>query len=153
MTVRIEASTIARCRPEHIWEKFQKLEQWPWWNPVISRAQWLQGAPWQKGSRFLLEILRPRRMSFKPVVLECSPPNRLAWMGKGLGIRGEHWFSFELQSDGSTLIKTWESFSGPLLLFVGKGTREAITRMFGQWLEHLKAEAEKLAREEFSRSA
>jgi hypothetical protein len=152
MAIRLEYSIMANCRPEHVWRKFKKLEEWPWWNRVIGQARWLNGEPWQKGSEFLLELVFPRKMSTRPVILESAPPNKIAWIGKKMGASGEHWFSFEAQPDGMTLIKTWEDFSGPLTVFATQSFKRSVVATYKTWLEALKFEAEKIAREELARS-
>lgn len=152
MAIRLEYSVIAKCKPEHVWQKFQKLEEWPWWNRAIGQSKWIDGPPWQTGSQFHMEMVYPRKMKFSPVLIESAPPNKIAWVGKAFGLRGEHWFSFDLQPDGTTLIRTWEDFSGPTAIFLGKGLKDAILTMYREWLEALKAEAEKIAREEYARS-
>ena len=152
MAIRLEYSVTAKCKPEHVWKKFEKLEEWAWWNPVIGQTRWLEGQRWQNGGRFLFELLRPRRMTFKPVIIESAPPNRIAWVGRAAGFKGEHWFSFEEQADGITAVKTWETLSGLMTLFMGSGTQSKLVKMYEQWLEALKTEAEKIAREEFARS-
>lgn len=148
MANRLEYSTSARCKPEHVWQKFEKLEEWAWWNPVIGQARWLEGRRWQQGGRFLFQLMRPRVMIFKPVIIESAPPHRLAWMGKVPGFKGEHYFSFEEQPDGTTVLRTWEVFSGFMTLFIGAGTRKKLLAMYRDWMEALKGEAEKIARAE-----
>lgn len=148
MAIRLEYSTPAKCRPEHVWQKFQKLEEWAWWNPVIGQARWLQGARWEKGGRFEFRLIKPRAMTFKPVILESAPPQRLGWVGTAFGFKGEHWFSFEEQPNGTTQLKTWENMSGFMTLLIGAGTRQKLVAMYREWLEALKAEAEKIARGE-----
>jgi len=152
MAIRLEYSVTARCKPEHVWQKFQKLEEWPWWNRVIGQTRWLSGPPWQKGSRFHMQLVYPRKMKVRPVILESAPPQRIAWVGNSIGVRGEHWFCFEPQPDGTTLLKTWEDFSGWLIGLMGDGLQQAIVSMYQDWLQALKAEAEKIAREEHARS-
>lgn len=152
MAIHLEYSVTARCTPEQAWKKFQVLEQWPWWNRLIAQSRWLEGQPWQKGSRFLMQVLRPRNVTFRPVIVDSNPPHKVGWVGKGPGITGEHWFSFEPQSDGVTLLKTWEDFSGYLTFLWGAGTRKSIVAMYAEWLEALKTEVEKIAREEYTRS-
>ena len=148
MAIRLEYSTSAKCSPPHVWQKFEKLEEWAWWNPVIGQARWLEGERWQKGGRFLFQLMRPRVMTFKPVIIESAPPHRLAWVGTAPGFRGEHWFSFEEQSEGITALKTWENMSGFMTLFFGAGTRNKIVGSYREWLEALEVEAEKVARSE-----
>ncbi len=152
MPIHLEYSVAAKCTPEQAWKKFQILEQWPWWNRLIAQSRWLSGQPWEKGSRFQMQVLRPRNITFRLMILEASPPHKVGWVGKGPGITGEHWFSFEPQGNGTTLLKTWEDFSGLLTLFWGQGTRKAIVDMYAEWLETLKSEAEKIAREEHAKS-
>ena len=91
MSIRLEYSVIAKCKPEHAWQKFEKLEEWPWWNHVIGKTQWLSGGRWQEGGRFMFEMLRPRHMTFKPVILKSAVPTQIAWVGKSFGLTGEHW--------------------------------------------------------------
>src|SRR5450759_3392446 len=102
MATRLEYSVTAKCKPEHVWQKFHKLEEWPWWNRVVGRAKWLSGKPWEKGSQFLMDLVYPRKISFRPTIIEAAPPNRIGWVGKTTGFTGEHWFSFEAQPDGTT---------------------------------------------------
>ncbi len=152
MATRLEYSVTAKCKPEHVWQKFQKLEEWPWWNRVIGQGRWLSGQPWQKGSQFLMQLVYPRKLSIKPVILECAPPNKVGWVGKATGFTGVHWFTFEAQPDGTTLIKTWEDMSGWATVFLGRGMKQSLLAAHKDWLEALKVEAEKIAREELARS-
>ncbi len=151
MSIRLEYAATAKCRPEHIWKVFQKLEQWAWWNPGVARSKWTSGEPWQKGSRFRMELERPRRMAFDCEVLEGSV-NKVAWVGKGNMVTGEHWFSFEGNGDGTTVMKTWETLSGFGSMFITKGIQQKTVETYKLWFERLAAEAEKLAREEVARA-
>jgi len=152
MSFRLEYQTVARCKPEHVWQKFAKLEQWSWWLPVIGQTKWLQGQPWQKGSRFSMELVRPVHKTLQPVILEAATPNKLGWVGTSFGFRGEHWFSFEAQADGTTVLKTWEDSSGLLTALMSAKLKADLLSMHKEWLESLKSEAEKVAREELARS-
>ncbi len=151
MSIQLEYGATAKCRPEHIRQVFQKIEQWAWWNPSVTRSKWTSGEPWQKGSRFRMELERPRRMAFDCEVLEASA-QQVAWRGKGYMVTGEHWFSFVANGDGTTKMKTWETLSGLGTIFIGKGMREKTVDVYKIWLERLAAEAEKIAREELARA-
>lgn len=152
MAFTLEYSTVAKCRPEHVWQKFSRMEEWAWWNRVIGSARWVDGQqPWAKGSRFNMELVRPKTMKFQPVITESNPPTKICWVGKGSGVTGEHFFSFEAQPDGTTLLKTWENFSGFGTLFIGGGMKGRIVDMYKLWLDRLKEESEKIAREELAR--
>ncbi len=145
---RLEYQTVAKCRPEHVWRVFADLDNWSQWNPVIGKSQWLEGDRWKLGSKFLMEILRPRHMTFKPVITEISAPNRVAWTGKVPGFEGTHWHEFTAQADGTTVIKTWEEFSGVATVFFSAKMKAQLIEMYAAWLKALKTEAEKFARAE-----
>ncbi len=152
MSIRLEYSTTAKCTPAHVWQKFSKVEEWAWWNPVIGQARWISGKPWEKGSKLHFELIRPLNVKVDATITEVAPPNRVVWVGGGMLIRGEHAFSFEPQPEGASLMKTWEDFSGVGTIFLGEGKRREIVQMYQKWFEQLKIEAEKIAREEMARS-
>ena len=104
------------------------------------------------GNAALCAALEARRAGASVLILEAAPPNRIGWVGKTTGFTGEHWFSFEAQADGTTLIKTWEDISGFMASLFGSGMRQSLLAMHKDWLEALKMEAEKIAREELARS-
>lgn len=146
MSIKVEHSVTAKCKPEHAWQKFQKIEEWPWWNRVIGQARWIDGQPWQTGSRMLLEIAYPKRMALKPAITENNAPRTIAWKGDNTSMR----FDFEPQSGGQTLLKAQAEFSGLKTVFGGGALRDAMQRMVTEWLDALKSEAEKIAREELA---
>jgi len=148
MSVKVERSVAARCTPEHAWRKFQKIEEWPWWNRVVGQAKWVSGQPWQPGSEFALEIVYPKRMSLKPAVTENAAPESVAWRGDGASMR----FRFQAQADGATLLGADAEFSGLKAILSGGAIGAAMQRSLEEWLTALKIEAEKIAREEHARS-
>jgi hypothetical protein len=152
MSIKLEHSVTAKCKPEHVWQKFQKLEEWPWWNRAIGQAKWIEGQPWQPGSRFMLELAYPKQMAFEPVVTENAAPQTVAWKGEGSGITGTMRFRFDAQADGSTLLKTEAEFSGWKTKFATDSIKQAIHKTFEEWLNALKTEAEKIAGEELAHS-
>jgi hypothetical protein len=143
--MRLDYQITAKCRPEHVWQVFGDIDRWSLWNPVIDKAHWVNGQPWQLGSRFFMQIAMPKRMKFEPAITEISAPNRVAWTGTAPGFKGTHWHEFTLQADDITLIKTWEEFSGFLTLFIGKRMKTKLIHMYAVWLNALGSEAEKLA--------
>lgn len=146
MPFRLEYSTVAECTPQDVWAAFCHVENWPTWSSVLSDTRWIEGEPWIPGSRFHMQILQPVPVTFRPEVLECSPPNRVHWTGGSSGINAEQWFSFELQPDGKTEMKTWQEFTGPATFMFGERIRRAITNIYVDLFRSLKAEAEKIAR-------
>lgn len=150
---RLEYQTVAKCRPQHVWQVFAELVRWSQWNPVIGKSHWISGEPWKLGSKFFMEILKPRRMTFKPVINEINAPNRVAWTGKVPGFKGTHWHEFTAQADGTTLVKTWEEFSGLATVFFSSKMKKRLIDMYAAWLASLAAEAERLATAETQKLA
>jgi len=99
-----------------------------------------------------MELARPMRFKVTPVVIASEAPNKIGWVGKKAGFSGEHWFSFELQPNGSTLMRTWEDVSGLVTMFITKRRQQALANVHKTWMEALKFEAERIAREQFARS-
>lgn len=142
---RLEYQITARCTPEHVWQVFGDLDRWLEWNPVIAKSHWLSGEPWRLGSQFLMELGIPRTMTFTPVINESNAPHRVAWTGTAPGFKGTHWHEFSANPDGTTLIKTWEEFSGFATWFFTPGFKKKLINMYAVWLNALAAQAEKLA--------
>jgi hypothetical protein len=149
---RLDYAISARCRPEQVWQVFADLDRWKEWNPVITKSNWLSGEPWHLGSRFFMEINQPRKISFKPNIIEVSAPTRIVWTGSAPGFKGTHGHEFVAQPDGTTLIKTCEEFSGIATLFFTTGMRKKLINMYAVWLNSLAAEAEKLEKQRVAAS-
>lgn len=143
--MRLEYSTVANCQPDHIWQAFQHVEEWPKWSSVIANTQWIEGEPWAKDSKFQMQILQPIPVTFRPRILEVSPPGYVHWIGETTAVNAEQWFSFEAQPDGTTLMKTWQEFTGPMSFMFGESVRTTITNIYVDLFRSLKEAAEKLA--------
>lgn len=152
MSVKVEHSVTAKCRPEHVWQKFQKLEEWPWWNRVIGHTKWTDGQPWQPSAHFALEVAYPKRIAFKAAVTDNSAPQTIAWTVDGGGLRGTMRFRFDPLPDGSTLLKAEGEYSGWKTAFSRSTVQQDFHKAYEEWLNALKAEAEIIAREELARS-
>src|SRR5512143_2023600 len=100
MPFRLEYSTVADCTPQDVWLAFCHVENWPTWSSVLSDTHWTEGEPWKPGSKFHMHILQPVPVTFRPEVVECTPPNMVHWIGRNSGINVEQWFSFLAQPDG-----------------------------------------------------
>ena len=145
MSMHLEYSILANCKPAHIWQAFQHVEQWPSWSSVITNTQCTEGEPWATGSKFQMQILQPIPMMFRPVIVECAPPTFVHWSGKSPAVNTEQWFTFDEQPGGSTLMKTSQEFTGPASFMFGESVREAITNIYVDLFRSLKEAAEKLA--------
>ena len=152
MAVKVEHSVTAKCRPEHAWQKFQKTEEWPWWNRVIGQAKWTGRQRWQQGSRMLLELAYPKRIALKTTVKESSAAQTVALTAEGSGMSGTIRFRFDALTDGNSTLNAECEFSGWKTALSGGSLEQDFRKAFEEWLGALKTEAEKIAREELARS-
>lgn len=150
MSIKLEYSTTAQCNPESVWQAFTEVEQWPEWSQLFSKASWIEGKPWQLGSKLLLEVSQPSA-KVKATVSEVAAPRQATWTGHVMGVTIEHRFEFIGQPDGSTLMQSSIDLSGPATFFINSDMQKKGLEMFSQWFDAMKAQAEKVA-EEFSKS-
>ena len=148
MAIDLEYSAVAQCRPEHCWQVFQNLNEWSGWLDAVGQARWIEGAPWQKGSRFEFHLSQPRPATITPTITDIEIPYKVIWVGKGMGVTGEHAFVFAPQADGTTRITTMQRYSGAATMFAPKHLIGIVQSVLERWVERLKLEAEALARRE-----
>lgn len=146
MSLKLEYATVARCGPQHIWTVFQKIEQWPRWDPqAIRDVKWVSGEPWTKGARFEISLLKPLAYTIRPEILEVDPPIYLHWRGKGSGVTGEQYFIFKPLPDGTTEMRTLQEYSGAPILLLGGRVRQSILdgveHLFGRIRQEAEARA------------
>jgi hypothetical protein len=147
MSIRMESTAVANCGAKDVWRVFENTAAWPSWNRVIGLAEWALGEPWKPESKLKIRIVNPIEFSLEPSVKSCEPPSWVHLAGGGMGTKGELAFSFEPQADGTTLLRARSEVGGPGTLLVGNRMKADIKRVFDVWLDSLKAEAERAARE------
>ena len=139
----IDVSTTIEAPPEAVWSILAAGERYADWNPFITRVD---GA-FSPGARPTVRIAPPgrRAMTFRPIVTDATPQERLAWSGT-LGVRGlcdaAHEFRLEAQSDGTTVLTQRETFRG-LLVPLLSGMLEPTRRGFAAMNAALRARAER----------
>jgi hypothetical protein len=148
MSFSIDYSTVARCRPEHIWLAIQDIRRWPQFDrDAIESVRWVSGEPWKKGSRFEIKVRKPISYTLRPEIVEAEEPILIHWKGKGSGIIGEQWFIFKILPDGNnTELRTLQEYSGAPLLLLGQRGKSVIEQGVHHVLDHIKKEAEANAR-------
>src|SRR5689334_23551800 len=116
MSIKLQHSTVAKCGADAAWQAFTETDRWPEWSKLFSRATWIGGAPWEKGSVLLLEVAQPTA-KVRAEVSEVAVPDRATWVGNVMGVTIKHNFKFSAQSDGYTLMQSDIDLSGPATFF------------------------------------
>lgn len=122
-----ETTVIINAPQEKVWQVLTNFENYPAWNPFISK---IEGNP-EEGAKIKntmnLEGMKPQ--VFTPAILKFDKNREFRWLGhmffKGL-FDGEHYFILEENEEGKTKLIHGENFSGifvrPLLKMVGEKT-------------------------------
>ena len=125
-----------QASPERVWAVLTDINQWPTWNPKISRAA-LEGSP-VVGAKFNWKV---NGASIRSIVHTADVDRAFGWSGTTFGGSAIHNWHLESQN-GGTLVKVEESMEGWLVgLFQKKMNRDLAADMVF-WLEKLKAASE-----------
>jgi hypothetical protein len=144
MSIKLEHSTVAKCSAEAVWQAFTEIDRWPEWSKLFSRATWIGGTPWEKGSVLLLEVAQPPA-KVRCEVSEVASPNHAKWTGNVMGVTIKHNFSFSLQPDGATLMRSDIDLSGPATFFINDDMKKKGLAAFVEWFDAMRGQAERLA--------
>ena len=143
MEVKVDFSTVAQCHSSDLWEIFQDVQCWRRLSSVFGDAGWVHGKPWERGSRFCVELNYPKRIDLEVVVLKCHAPDETVLLCHGSGFAVELWLYFTPQGDAEqTLLRAEAAVVGGSEL-----TREQVAgpvrQLFESSFDGLKMEAEK----------
>jgi hypothetical protein len=139
----IQTEIIIEAPQETVWNIIQDFEKYSDWNPFIIKVQ----GKASKGEQ--IEItLKPDGQEpqvFNPVLLSCSPNNKLCWRGvirAGWLFQGTHYLILERTDNNHTRFIHGETFSGILTRTFLRKRGESITKGFRAMNTALKQKAE-----------
>jgi len=72
---------------------------------IYDKVTWVEGAPWQVGSRVRYDCARPFKASIAAVVMAISPPRSIDLINHALGVTAEQHVSFGPDLKGGTRIR------------------------------------------------
>jgi uncharacterized protein YndB with AHSA1/START domain len=127
--------------PELVWAVLTEIEHWPSWNPAVESVS-IEGS-FEEGSEFRWKA-GPGTIT--STIRNVDAPRRTAWTGTSFGIKAIHVHTLAPRNDG-TLVRTEESYAGLVANFLRRPLRRMLDRTLQGELEHLKAEAERQARQ------
>jgi hypothetical protein len=144
MMHRLDTSIEIDTSAERVWEVLMDFPQYERWNPFVRS---IEGTP-EMGQTLIVRI-QPSgsgAMKFRSTVLAVEPCRELRWKGKLLisGLfDGEHYYTLEPRSDGGTVFRHGELFTGAFVPLFRRFLDGATKRGFIAMNEALKREAEK----------
>jgi len=123
------------AQPEDVFAWLCRPDLWPTFYGNARLVKHL-GGPWPQvelGSRF-------RWLTFGTFItseiVECDPPERLAWSARGLGSHGHHAWLLRREESG-TFVHTEETQRGWGIAVVKPALRPLMVRQHHRWLEGL----------------
>jgi uncharacterized protein YndB with AHSA1/START domain len=131
---------VIAAPPETVWDVLAAIEGWPSWNPDVKWAsvdgEIAEGTQfrWKTGPGTVTSTLQ-----------RVEPPRLIAWTGRTFGIDAVHVWRLEPR-DGTTLVRTEESFDGVVARLFRRPLRKTLTGALESALRHLKVEAERVQR-------
>lgn len=125
---------------ERVWDVLTDFEGWPRWNADV-KSLTMHG-PVAEGSTFRWKA-GPGTIT--STIRRVEPPRLIAWTGRSIGIRAVHFYRLE-PSDGTTFVRTEESFEGLLARLLRRSLQRTLDRTLDNGLRSLKVEVERRAR-------
>ena len=102
--------------PALVWAVLSDFSGYPGWNPMVTAAEGSAAEGSTATLHYRSNIGLPLR--FRVRITRSEPDRELRWIGRRLGISGDHYF--QLMADGSgTRFVHGEVFRGPLAAVLG----------------------------------
>jgi len=145
--VRAAREVAIEASRELVWSVLTRFEEWPSWNTDVESVE--VGGRLQVGTFFRWKA-GPGWITSR--VEEVSPPFRIAWSGRTMGIRAIHVYQLT-ETDEGTHVRSDESWRGVLPLIFRGRMLSVLDDSLGTGLAALKAEAERQAQSSFPERA
>jgi len=104
MLPRIEYSVSIPVPVDAAFKAFQDLERLLH-RGIYDEASWVEGAPWQVGSRLRYVLAKPVQTTISAVVNSISPPRAISLLNHALGVTAEQNVSFGPDLKGGTRVR------------------------------------------------
>jgi hypothetical protein len=116
---------------------------------IFEEAAWVEGKPWEVGSRLRYLVIKPIKATFSAVVNSSSPPRAISLLHHALGVTAEQHVTFSPDLKGGTRVRMMLDFVGESKELPESVIQEAITFLAQDVLDTMVA----LCREQSSSSA
>ncbi len=135
--VKARSSGFIDAPPEQVWSVLSDLRRWPEWNTDVSTMS--MDGPLTLGTRFHWKV---SGFTINSQLIEVSPPARIAWSGRMVGVNAIHVWHLEAKGSG-TEVTTEESFEGLLPTLLPGLMQRMLEKALGQGIQMLKNACER----------
>jgi uncharacterized protein YndB with AHSA1/START domain len=137
VAVSVEYSNEIQATADKVWSILADVEDWPKWQGT-SYIDVKTATPVKEGSVFDVKLAG---LKWKVEVTKAEKPKEFSWIGRALGMKGNHRWEFE-EREGKTFATTSESVSGWLVIPLYLLVRTNLKKLDEKWLADLKTKAE-----------
>lgn len=135
---------VLDCPLETVFAIYTDTDRWRYRN-LFGDIQWVQGKPWEEGSRLRVETHSPIRSTIDQVLIKFVPHERVVYFSHVFGITCETSVTFVSASE-QTAINVEMQLVGTLSRAIGFAIEPAIEKATKGFFAELKKECEAAAR-------
>jgi hypothetical protein len=136
---------VLKCPLETVFSIYVDTDRWRNRN-LFGDIRWVQGKPWEEGSRLRIETRVPIRSNVDQVVQHCSPNESVSYLSHVFGMTCETRVIFTAVSVHETAINVVMQLVGTPSRALGFALAPAITKATKGFFEELRKECEAAAR-------
>jgi hypothetical protein len=111
MLPRVEYSVTIPVSVDSAFHAFQDLNRLLH-RGVYEEASWIEGKPWEVGSRLRYVVIKPVRATIMSVVNSLNPPRAIGLLNHTLGVTAEQHVTFSPDLRGGTRVRMTLDFVG-----------------------------------------
>jgi hypothetical protein len=126
MLSRVEYSVIVPVPVDLTFKAFQDLDRLLH-RGIYTEASWIEGKPWQVGSRLRYVIVRPVETEISAVVTLITPPRAVSLLNHALGVTAEQHVYFTPEPKGSARVRMTLELIGKSTVLSEKALYDAAT--------------------------
>jgi hypothetical protein len=123
---RIEYTVTVPVPVDAAFQVFQDLERLLH-RGIYNEALWIEGKPWQVGSRVRYVVVHPVKTTISAVVTAISPPRAISLLNHALGVTAEQNVSFGPDLKGGTRVRMTMELIGKSTELSERALHDAVT--------------------------
>jgi len=130
-----------KCPLEKVFAIYVDVDRWQNRN-LFGEIRWVQGKPWEEGSRLRIETRVPIRSTIDQVVQHFEPNHSVVYLSHVFGITCETRVNFTAISEDQTEINVGMQLVGMTARSLGFALEPAIAKATRGFFEELRRECE-----------
>ena len=142
---RFQYSVSTKAEPSLCWDIFSDCSRWNTFTDIYGDILWIEGQPWEAGSRLEIEVLRPFHGKIEHVITSCVPGKRVGWIDHAMGAALAQWVMLEPLPQGGCRIHTWGDLVHSGRLIADRSAEDLITAFTKVWYENFREFCDQIA--------